>query len=330
MKSSATRVTLIAQLMTICLGGEAFCFAQKVSDSRPEAPSLIQKARGSIAVITGEDRSGQPIPPRVGFIIGPNFIGTINRQLPVGSRLRANLAGQESPSTNVSYSDSYRDAAIMTTYPPYLRGNALHLGDSDKVAEKDPVYLFSGTDSQSDVLESVVRRMRKINDRLYFELSAPFDRKIIGGPVFNARGEVVGILTENPEAPNLTLALPAAYLSALLKARTTSSRERSLPASGLSFPTSNHGAVIKPQLLNSPRPRYTEAARANQTQGVVRLSIAVGEDGSVKQVRVTKGLPDGLDGQAVEAAYQLSFQPAMLAGKPVNYWMSIQIEFNLR
>jgi len=56
----------------------------------------------------------------------------------------------------------------------------------------------------------------------------------------------------------------------------------------------------------------------------------VGADGDVKQVRVVRGLPDGLTEQAIEAARQAKFKPAVKDGKPVPYWVLIQMGFNLR
>jgi TonB family protein len=86
----------------------------------------------------------------------------------------------------------------------------------------------------------------------------------------------------------------------------------------------------KPIPLNSPQPRYTEEARNNKIEGNVTLRILVGTDGQVHQVRVVRGLPDGLDDQAIQAAYQLRFKPAMKGGNAVAYWQTISIEFNLR
>lgn len=85
----------------------------------------------------------------------------------------------------------------------------------------------------------------------------------------------------------------------------------------------------KPIPLNSPQPRYTEEARNNKIEGNVTMRVRVGADGQVKQVRIVRGLPDGLDEQAIQAAYQLKFKPAMKDGKPVAYWMPVLVEFNL-
>lgn len=86
----------------------------------------------------------------------------------------------------------------------------------------------------------------------------------------------------------------------------------------------------RPVALNSPAPSYTERARQNKVEGIIVARVLVGEDGTVQQVRITKGLPDGLNEQAIRAAYALKFKPAMKEGKPVKFWQAVQIEFHLR
>ena len=87
----------------------------------------------------------------------------------------------------------------------------------------------------------------------------------------------------------------------------------------------------RPILLNRPHPLFTEEARKNKIQGVVRVRILVDVNGAVKEVVVMRGLPDGLNEQAIRAAYQMRFKPAMKNGQPVSYWMSnVEVEFNLR
>ena len=85
----------------------------------------------------------------------------------------------------------------------------------------------------------------------------------------------------------------------------------------------------KPIPLNNPQPRYTEEARDNKIEGNVTMRVLIGADGQVKRVRIVRGLPDGLDEQAIQAAYQLRFTPAMKDGKPVAYWMPVVVEFSL-
>lgn len=86
----------------------------------------------------------------------------------------------------------------------------------------------------------------------------------------------------------------------------------------------------RPSALNRPRPNYTEEARKNKISGVVLARVLVGADGTVKRVQIVRGLPDGLDEEAIRAAYQIRFKAATKNGQPVAYQMNIEIEFNLR
>jgi hypothetical protein len=47
-------------------------------------------------------------------------------------------------------------------------------------------------------------------------------------------------------------------------------------------------------------------------------------------VSVVRGLPDGLTEQAIAAAREAKFKPAMKDGKPVPYWVVLEMGFNLR
>lgn len=96
-------------------------------------------------------------------------------------------------------------------------------------------------------------------------------------------------------------------------------------------PDVNEAVDTKPVALNKPRPNYTEEARKNKVQGSVRARLLVGADGQVKQVKISgAGLPNGLSEEAIQAAKQMRFQPAMKNGEKVAYWVIVEIEFNLR
>lgn len=87
---------------------------------------------------------------------------------------------------------------------------------------------------------------------------------------------------------------------------------------------------VMPRALNRPRPNYTEEARKNKVQGVVRARVLVGLDGSVKNVTLISHLPDGLDEEAISAIHKMRFSPAMRSGQAVNYSVTLEVEFNLR
>ncbi|HEX5732281.1 MAG TPA: energy transducer TonB [Blastocatellia bacterium] len=86
----------------------------------------------------------------------------------------------------------------------------------------------------------------------------------------------------------------------------------------------------KPVLLNRVQPLYTEEARKNKIQGVVRARVLIGADGRVKRATIVTGLPDGLNEMALQAAHRLVFKAATKNGQPVAFWMPVVIEFNIR
>ncbi|MBI3654487.1 MAG: energy transducer TonB [Acidobacteria bacterium] len=96
-------------------------------------------------------------------------------------------------------------------------------------------------------------------------------------------------------------------------------------------PYDNEAVDSKPVALNKPRPNYTEQARREKVQGMVHARILIGADGLVKQVKISGvGLTGGLNEEAIQAAKQMRFQPAMKNGQAVSYWVTVEIEFNLR
>lgn len=92
----------------------------------------------------------------------------------------------------------------------------------------------------------------------------------------------------------------------------------------------DHPDYRRPMPLNSPRPNYTEAARYNKIEGVMRVVVEVDERGKLGAILVIRGIGYGLDEEGVYAVRMLKFKPAIIAGKPAKYWVPIDIEFKLK
>ena len=85
-----------------------------------------------------------------------------------------------------------------------------------------------------------------------------------------------------------------------------------------------------PVPIRQPRPAYTEAALQAKIRGAVELSVVILPNGTVGDVRVTKSLDSvyGLDEQAIKAAKQWLFRPALLNGRPVAFTTVMILTFN--
>jgi TonB family protein len=88
-------------------------------------------------------------------------------------------------------------------------------------------------------------------------------------------------------------------------------------------------ASLRPTILYREKAKYTEEARQNKIQGTVVLQVVFNVNGVVDNVRVIRGLPDGLTEKAIEAAKKIRFNPAVKNGTPVSVRGSLEFTFNL-
>jgi TonB family protein len=87
--------------------------------------------------------------------------------------------------------------------------------------------------------------------------------------------------------------------------------------------------VGRPTILYREKAKYTEEARQNKVQGVVVLQVIFTADGRITNIRVVRGLPDGLTEKAIEAAQKIRFNPATKNGAPVSVRGTLEFSFNL-
>lgn len=88
--------------------------------------------------------------------------------------------------------------------------------------------------------------------------------------------------------------------------------------------------VEPPRLLREVKATYTDEARRANVEGEVELEIVVRRDGSVGDVKVLRGLRNGLSEQAIAAVRQWRFTPGRMKGTPVDVVVEVGVEFKLR
>ena len=86
---------------------------------------------------------------------------------------------------------------------------------------------------------------------------------------------------------------------------------------------------LKPTILFTEKARYTEAARQERVQGTVQLSIVFLRNGTIGNIAVVRGLPNGMNEEAIKVAKEIVFLPARKNRNLVTIKMLIEYVFNL-
>jgi len=87
--------------------------------------------------------------------------------------------------------------------------------------------------------------------------------------------------------------------------------------------------AVPAEILSKPTPLYTQEARNLRIEGEVLLEVVLESSGNLHVLRVVRGLGHGLDDNAVKAAEQIRFKPAMRDGQPADSTVVLHIIFQL-
>ena len=86
---------------------------------------------------------------------------------------------------------------------------------------------------------------------------------------------------------------------------------------------------VKAQLTDRTEPKYTREARRVGVEGIVAVKLLLLANGKIDRIRVVRRLPYGLTENAILAACEIKFKPAMKGGQPVAQWAQIEYVFRL-
>jgi TonB family protein len=83
------------------------------------------------------------------------------------------------------------------------------------------------------------------------------------------------------------------------------------------------------KIVFQPRANYTDEARENEINGVVRLKVIFQANGSTGSISVVSGLPYGLTEQAIVAARKIVFIPLQRDSKNITVSKTVEYRFTL-
>lgn len=127
----------------------------------------------------------------------------------------------------------------------------LVLGDSDAVRAGDPIVAIGHPLGLEDTVSNgLVSAVRKVDGLSVLQISAPIAPGSSGGPIFNERGEVVGVCTALLQGgQNLNFGVPSKYVRKLL----ASPEPMSLAAFAAETTPPTRGSAGSPVVRKIPR-----------------------------------------------------------------------------
>ncbi|HEY8376359.1 MAG TPA: trypsin-like peptidase domain-containing protein [Nannocystis sp.] len=173
------------------------------------------------AVVTIRTQSLLGSSAGTGFIVdGSGLIATNHHVIDGGNKLTVKrFDGSETDKVEIVDQDPERDLALLKieaedTLP------VVTLGDSDGVTVGEAVIVIGNPLGLEHTLtDGLVSSRRLLRDKRFIQMSAPVSPGNSGGPVFNRRGEVIGVTVAKLAmgfGENLNLAIPVNDLKTLI------------------------------------------------------------------------------------------------------------------
>jgi TonB family protein len=98
---------------------------------------------------------------------------------------------------------------------------------------------------------------------------------------------------------------------------------------GKKGPAQVPSGVMASRIVKQVQPKYPEEAKKEKIQGAVVLSVLIGKDGTVANLKVVSG-PKELRQSALDAVRQWTYEPFLLNGNPVEVETTISVVYTLR
>jgi tetratricopeptide (TPR) repeat protein/type IV secretory pathway VirB2 component (pilin) len=225
-------------LALACLAAAALAHTPARAQSVPAAtnasetaaqslPELIRRVKPAVVAVITYDAKGNTLLSGSGFFIRPGQVVT-NLHVVEGAR-RAEVKtlegkGRVYPVESIVAVDEEGDLAVLSTPVPAERARAAEL--TQAVPEEGESIFVIGNPlrlegSVSDGIVSAVREVPSLGRII--QITAPISHGNSGSPVFNMKGQVVGVVTiKVTNGQNINLALASARLAELKEGRALS------------------------------------------------------------------------------------------------------------
>jgi len=188
------------------------------SASAQSAIEIATKAFASTVLLMMEDANGRPLSLGSGFFVHDREIATNLHVVEGAARGYAKLIGEKTKYEikGITAVDPDRDLVVLKISAQ--RSQVLPLGDSDLLQVGEPVYAVGNPQGlEGTFSQGIVSSIRQVGTDKLVQITAPISPGSSGGPVLDAKGEVIGVSVATFRGgQNLNFAIPSKYLKILV------------------------------------------------------------------------------------------------------------------
>ena len=190
---------------------EAFAFGQ----AGDEAKKIYSASQDSVFLVYLNDSSGTPSALGSAFLVAPRLLVTNAHVADAGSPVLA--VGPVRIPLKILRTDEKNDLALLSVDVD-LTSRPLPLA-SAAVSPGEQVFAIGNPEGlEKTISQGIISGLRKRGDRDLLQVTSPISHGSSGGPILNAKGEVVGVAVGMLEdGQNLNFAVPVAYVRAILE-----------------------------------------------------------------------------------------------------------------
>lgn len=195
-------------------------FLTSAVHAQESLPTLVKRVKPAVVAIATYDSSGEALMTGSGFFLRPGQVVT-NLHVIRGA-VRAEIKtldgkGKVFPINGTLALDEEGDLALLSVEMPLERARSIELA-SELPDEGEPIFVIGNPlKLEGSVSDGIVSAVREVpNSYRIIQITAPISHGNSGSPVFNLRGQVLGVVTVKvTNGQNINLAIAAARVGEL-------------------------------------------------------------------------------------------------------------------
>lgn len=195
-------------------------FTTVVKAADQNLPALVKRVKPSVVAIATYDANGEALMTGSGFFLRPGQVVTnlhVIRGATRGEIKTLDGKGKVYPINGTVAIDEEGDLALLSVEMPNTPGRSSELA-TELPDEGEPIFVIGNPlKLEGSVSDGIVSAVREVpNSYRIIQITAPISHGNSGSPVFNLRGQVLGVVTVKvTNGQNINLAIAAARVGEL-------------------------------------------------------------------------------------------------------------------